>query len=58
MTDYWEQTHYLLHGTGLQTWEYSPEYAIRSYFYCAAHALVAGAAGLLAGRENKVVFFY
>ena len=58
MTDYWEQTHYLLHGTGLQTWEYSPEYAIRSYFYCAAHALVAGAAGLLAGRENKVVVFY
>ena len=56
--NYWEQTHYLLHGEGLQTWEYSPEFAIRSYFYCAMHALVAGVAGLLLGTHRKVAIFY
>ncbi|KAJ0181460.1 hypothetical protein K1T71_003545 [Dendrolimus kikuchii] len=29
--NYWEPLHYLVYGKGLQTWEYSPEYAIRSY---------------------------
>lgn len=35
------QTHYLLYGTGMQTWEYSPVYAIRSYAYLWLHALPA-----------------
>ncbi|WEW54918.1 mannosyltransferase [Emydomyces testavorans] len=39
--NYWEPTHYLSHGYGLQTWEYSPEYAIRSWLYIAPHAVVA-----------------
>ncbi|XP_050684647.1 alpha-1,2-mannosyltransferase ALG9 isoform X2 [Leptidea sinapis] len=29
--NYWEPLHYLVYGSGLQTWEYSPIYAIRSY---------------------------
>ncbi|XP_063836238.1 alpha-1,2-mannosyltransferase ALG9 [Ostrinia nubilalis] len=29
--NYWEPLHYLVYGNGLQTWEYSPAYAIRSY---------------------------
>ncbi|CAG4990997.1 unnamed protein product [Colias eurytheme] len=29
--NYWEPLHYLVYGSGLQTWEYSPVYAIRSY---------------------------
>ncbi|XP_038209222.1 alpha-1,2-mannosyltransferase ALG9 [Zerene cesonia] len=29
--NYWEPLHYLVYGSGLQTWEYSPMYAIRSY---------------------------
>lgn len=33
--------HYLLYGTGMQTWEYSPLYAIRSYAYLWLHALPA-----------------
>lgn len=33
------QLHYLLHGTGMQTWEYSPAYGIRSYAYLALHSL-------------------
>ncbi|CAH1756269.1 10413_t:CDS:10 [Entrophospora sp. SA101] len=27
--NYWEPTHYLQYGYGMQTWEYSPTYAIR-----------------------------
>ena len=30
---YWEPLHYLLYGTGMQTWEYSPEFAIRTYSF-------------------------
>ncbi|TSL34533.1 Alpha-1,2-mannosyltransferase ALG9 [Bagarius yarrelli] len=41
--NYWEPTHYLLYGKGMQTWEYSPPpvYAIRSYAYLWLHALPA-----------------
>jgi alpha-1,2-mannosyltransferase len=38
--NYWEPTHYLNHGYGLQTWEYSPEYAIRSWTYTGLHSLL------------------
>lgn len=31
--NYWEPLHYVWRGKGFQTWEYSPDYAIRSYFY-------------------------
>ena len=37
--NYWEPTHYLNHGFGFQTWEYSPEYAIRSWLYISIHAV-------------------
>lgn len=37
MFNYWEPLHYLLEGTGFQTWEYSPEFAIRSYAYLLLH---------------------
>lgn len=37
--NYWEPTHYLSHGYGMQTWEYSPEYAIRSWVYIGLHAI-------------------
>lgn len=30
---YWEPLHYLLYNIGMQTWEYSPQYAIRSYVF-------------------------
>lgn len=39
--NYWEPTHYLAHGHGLQTWEYSPEHSIRSWLYVSFHALIA-----------------
>ncbi|XP_066261834.1 alpha-1,2-mannosyltransferase ALG9 [Euwallacea similis] len=36
--NYWEPTHYLVFRKGLQTWEYSPQFALRSYFYLMLHA--------------------
>lgn len=31
--NYWEPLHYVAYGNGMQTWEYAPEYALRSYAY-------------------------
>ena len=45
--NYWEPTHYLSHGFGLQTWEYSPEFAIRSWLYIALHAVISKPIALL-----------
>lgn len=51
--NYWEPTHYLSHGYGLQTWEYSPDYSIRSWLYVALHSAVGSFRRLLP-RSNKV----
>lgn len=45
--NYWEPAHYLSHGYGLQTWEYSPDYAIRSWLYVALHAVVGNVRRIL-----------
>lgn len=39
--NYWEPLHMLLHGSGLQTWEYSPDFALRSYAFLLPYASVA-----------------
>ena len=36
--NYWEPLHYITHGFGQQTWEYSPDYALRSYAYLLPYA--------------------
>ena len=48
--NYWEPLHYLVYGHGWQTWEYAPQYALRSYAYLLAPhaALGAAAAKMLA----------
>lgn len=53
--NYWEPSHYLNHGYGLQTWEYSPEYAIRSWTYTGIHSLIISIATL---ARNKTIEFY
>lgn len=55
--NYWEPLHYLLYKSGFQTWEYSSEFALRSYLYLFFHALVAGPASLIY-RQDKVRVFY
>ncbi|KAK0800519.1 mannosyltransferase [Friedmanniomyces endolithicus] len=54
--NYWEPTHYLTHGYGFETWEYSPDYAIRSWAYTGLHALVTLPAKLLGA--SKTTEFY
>ncbi|KOS22943.1 hypothetical protein ESCO_003996 [Escovopsis weberi] len=55
--NYWEPAHYLSHGYGLQTWEYSPDFAIRSWLYIALHAVVGNVRRLLP-QSDKVSEFY
>ncbi|KAK8932267.1 Alpha-1,2-mannosyltransferase alg9 [Metarhizium anisopliae] len=45
--NYWEPAHYLSHGYGLQTWEYSPDFAIRSWLYVGLHSIVGSVRRLL-----------
>lgn len=45
--NFWEPTHYLSHGYGLQTWEWSPQYGIRDWFYVMPHAVIGSLRRLL-----------
>ena len=54
--NYWEPLHYLNHGYGRQTWEYSPEFSIRSWAYIGLHAVPAKIASLSGG--SKTFEFY
>ncbi|CAI6334606.1 unnamed protein product [Periconia digitata] len=56
--NYWEPTHYLNHGSGLQTWEYSPDYAIRSWAYTGIHASITALARLISLDGSKLFEFY
>ncbi|KAF8857265.1 glycosyltransferase family 22 protein [Acephala macrosclerotiorum] len=56
--NYWEPTHYISHGYGLQTWEYSPEYAIRSWLYIAMHALIGSFRRLLPFSTKAGEFYF
>ncbi|XP_072999408.1 alpha-1,2-mannosyltransferase ALG9 [Typha latifolia] len=55
--NYWEPLHYLLYKSGFQTWEYSSEFALRSYLYIFIHALAAGPASLIFSEEKVQVFY-
>ncbi|KAI4321808.1 hypothetical protein MLD38_035146 [Melastoma candidum] len=55
--NYWEPLHFLLYKTGFQTWEYSSEFALRSYLYLIFHNLVGLPASLLFGEEKVRVFY-
>ena len=55
--NYWEPTHYLNRGYGLQTWEYSPEFSIRSWLYIAIHAIVGKLSSLLSATKTCEFYF-
>ncbi|KAK6331543.1 mannosyltransferase [Orbilia blumenaviensis] len=54
--NYWEPTHYLFYGYGLQTWEYSPAYAIRSWLYVGIHSLVTLPFSLIPNLDKSHLF--
>ena len=56
--NYWEPTHYLMYGYGLQTWEYSPVYALRSYAYVLLHIILGQTVRLFVEVEDKIIVFY
>jgi alpha-1,2-mannosyltransferase len=39
--NYWEPLHYLLYTSGMQTWEYAPQYALRTYAYLVPMSLLS-----------------
>ncbi|GAA6002322.1 dolichyl-P-Man:Man(6)GlcNAc(2)-PP-dolichol alpha-1,2-mannosyltransferase [Rhodotorula paludigena] len=55
--NYWEPLHYLVTGKGFQTWEYSPLYAIRSYFYLLVHSGPAALLRAVGFPDKRVIFF-
>jgi len=55
--NYWEPTHHLIYGQGMQTWEYDPKYALRSYLYLMVHA-VPGWIYTKVFSPNPVQVFY
>ncbi|KAK8730809.1 hypothetical protein OTU49_007944 [Cherax quadricarinatus] len=56
--NYWEPTHYLLFGKGFQTWEYAPQYALRSYTYLLIHAVPGWIYSSLLQSNRMLVFFF
>ncbi|KAJ3062726.1 mannosyltransferase, partial [Podochytrium sp. JEL0797] len=54
--NYWDPTHFLDHGVAFETWEYSPQFNIRSWMYPALHAAVARIAAVFV--KEKVSVFY
>ena len=56
--NFWEPTHYLNHGYGMQTWELSPVYAIRSWLYITLHALPVHVASWMPFEKPKTFEFY
>ena len=59
--NYWEPTHFMMNGFGFQTWEYSPEYGLRSYLYLYIHLIFGKISSLFLKifflNENKVQVF-
>ncbi|EDK42390.1 conserved hypothetical protein [Lodderomyces elongisporus NRRL YB-4239] len=55
--NYWEPLNLLLRGFGKQTWEYSPEFSIRSYAYLIPYYIVGKACQFLAGVSPVNIFY-
>jgi len=55
--NYWEPAHFLYTGKGLQTWEYSPEFALRSYSYILLHVLPMRVLATVLGESSILVFY-
>ena len=56
--NYWEPLHYLLYGFGLQTWEYSPLFALRSYSFPLIHSIPIHFSEYFLGFTSKIALFY
>ncbi|KAJ7204337.1 glycosyltransferase family 22 protein [Mycena pura] len=55
--NFWEPLHFFDHGHGFQTWEVSPQYAIRSWMYILLHIVPARLSKLLLTDDKRAAFF-
>ncbi|KIJ53458.1 glycosyltransferase family 22 protein [Sphaerobolus stellatus SS14] len=55
--NFWEPLHYLDRNVGFQTWEVSPQYAIRSWAYIIFHLLPAWGPVRLVSLDKRAAFF-
>lgn len=55
--NFWEPSHFMLYGKGFQTWEYSPEFALRSYTYIMVNMFPAWVYSQLF-QTNRMLTFY
>jgi len=55
--NYWEPLHFMLFGSGMQTWEYSPEYSLRTFAYLTPIYLVGRATLWIRSTMDKVMLF-
>ena len=55
--NYWEPTHYLNHRYGLQTWEYAPEFSVRSWLYIVIHAVIGKFGSFLSPKKAFEFYF-
>ncbi|KAJ2172567.1 mannosyltransferase [Coemansia sp. RSA 353] len=56
--NYWEPLHFLQFGAGKQTWEYSPQYSLRSYAYLHIYDVLIRSMHLVIGFRTKTQVFY
>ena len=56
--NYWEPIHFFIYGKGFQTWEYSPEFGLRSYFYILLHTVPAWVYERLLNPHPLFVFYF
>ncbi|KAK7058438.1 mannosyltransferase [Paramarasmius palmivorus] len=55
--NFWEPLHLLDQGYGFQTWEVTPQYAIRSWSYILLHLLPVQIARFLSNNQKRASFF-
>ncbi|KAJ2818883.1 mannosyltransferase, partial [Coemansia erecta] len=56
--NYWEPLHMLQFGTGKQTWEYAPQYALRSYGFLHIYGALVRMVHFALGLRAKAQVFY
>ena len=55
--NYFEPSHFLLYGYGAQTWEYSPEFSLRSYAYLWSVLSTIYVPAVILGLSKVIVFY-
>lgn len=56
--NYWEPGHFMIYGKGLQTWEYSPVYSLRSYTYLLFQLAPAYLYNVLLNPDKLLAFYF